>query len=109
MAESKDRPRHQPGERIAKVLARAGICSRRDAEALIADGRVKVNGKVLDTAGLQRHRRATRSRSTASRCRRASARGSGSSTSRAGLVTTNRDPEGRHDGLRRAAGRTCRA
>lgn len=30
-------------------MARAGVCSRRDAERLIADGRVKVNGKVLDT------------------------------------------------------------
>ncbi|MBP0438623.1 pseudouridine synthase [Tianweitania sediminis] len=37
------------GERIAKRLARAGISSRRDAEALIADGRIKVNGVVLDT------------------------------------------------------------
>jgi 23S rRNA pseudouridine2605 synthase len=36
------------GERIAKVLARAGICSRRDAERLIAEGRVSVDGKVLD-------------------------------------------------------------
>ena len=36
-------------ERIAKRLARAGICSRRDAEKLIADGKVAVNGKVLDT------------------------------------------------------------
>jgi len=36
-------------ERIAKRLARAGIASRRDAEAMIAEGRVKVNGKVLDT------------------------------------------------------------
>ncbi|MER2519678.1 MAG: pseudouridine synthase [Bdellovibrionales bacterium] len=35
------------GERIAKRLARAGICSRRDAEKLIADGRVRVDGKVL--------------------------------------------------------------
>jgi 23S rRNA pseudouridine2605 synthase len=35
------------GERIAKRLARAGISSRRDAELLIADGRVSVNGKVL--------------------------------------------------------------
>lgn len=37
------------GDRIAKVLARAGVCSRRDAEKLIAEGRVKVNGAVLDT------------------------------------------------------------
>lgn len=37
------------GERIAKRLARAGISSRRDAELLIADGRVSVNGKVLDS------------------------------------------------------------
>jgi 23S rRNA pseudouridine2605 synthase len=35
------------GERIAKVLARAGIASRRGAEALIAQGRVSVDGVVL--------------------------------------------------------------
>jgi len=35
------------GERIAKVLARAGLCSRRDAERWIGAGRVSVNGKVL--------------------------------------------------------------
>lgn len=37
------------GERIAKVIARAGLCSRRDAERWIADGRVRVNGEVLST------------------------------------------------------------
>ena len=37
------------GERIAKYLARAGICSRRDAEKLIEDGRVQVDGKRLST------------------------------------------------------------
>ncbi|MEM9205080.1 MAG: pseudouridine synthase [Pseudomonadota bacterium] len=37
------------GERIAKVMARAGLCSRRDAERWIADGRVSVNGRVLET------------------------------------------------------------
>lgn len=36
-----------PGERIAKRLARAGICSRRDAEKLIAAGRVAVDGQKL--------------------------------------------------------------
>jgi 23S rRNA pseudouridine2605 synthase len=37
------------GERIAKALARAGVCSRRDAEKLIEAGRVSVNGVKLDT------------------------------------------------------------
>jgi 23S rRNA pseudouridine2605 synthase len=35
--------------RIAKVLARAGLCSRRDAERWIAEGRVVVDGAVLTT------------------------------------------------------------
>lgn len=37
------------GERIAKAIARAGLCSRRDAERLIAEGRVSVNGEQLDS------------------------------------------------------------
>ncbi len=37
------------GERIAKVMARAGLCSRREAERWIEDGRVNLNGKVLAT------------------------------------------------------------
>ncbi len=37
------------GERIAKRMARAGLCSRRDAERWIADGRVVVNGELLET------------------------------------------------------------
>jgi 23S rRNA pseudouridine2605 synthase len=36
-------------ERIAKRLARAGVCSRRDAERMIAEGRVSLNGKVLES------------------------------------------------------------
>lgn len=37
------------GERIAKRLARAGLCSRRDAERWIEEGRVAVNGVTLET------------------------------------------------------------
>lgn len=40
---------NKDGERIAKVLARAGVCSRRDAERLIAEGRVAVDGVKLTT------------------------------------------------------------
>ena len=36
------------GERLQKVLARAGIASRRASEELIADGRVRVNGEVAE-------------------------------------------------------------
>jgi len=39
-------------ERIAKRIARAGICSRRDAELYIANGRVSVNGVVITSPAL---------------------------------------------------------
>jgi 23S rRNA pseudouridine2605 synthase len=39
-------------ERIAKLLARVGLCSRRDAERWIAAGRVSVDGHVLTTPAL---------------------------------------------------------
>lgn len=41
-----------PAERIAKRLARAGICSRREAEALIQQGRVRVNGNLITSPAL---------------------------------------------------------
>ncbi|MBO6540720.1 MAG: pseudouridine synthase [Rhizobiaceae bacterium] len=81
-------------ERIAKRLARAGVASRREAEAMIAAGRISVNGKVIDSPALnvggsdkievdgapipeiERTRLFLYHKP-------------------AGLVTTNRDPEGR--------------
>ena len=81
-------------ERISKVMARAGVASRRDIERMIMDGRVKLNGKLLDTPvvnvtladkievdgvpirGIERTRLWLYHKP-------------------AGLVTTNMDPEGR--------------
>jgi 23S rRNA pseudouridine2605 synthase len=37
------------GSRIAKLLARAGVASRREIERMIADGRIALDGKVLET------------------------------------------------------------
>ncbi|MCK1636856.1 pseudouridine synthase [Bradyrhizobium sp. 157] len=50
-------PRAEPkpkkaGERIAKVVARAGLASRRDAEEWITQGRVTVNGRVINSPAL---------------------------------------------------------
>jgi 23S rRNA pseudouridine2605 synthase len=45
-------PQRIAPQRIAKVLARAGLCSRRDAERWIADKRVSVNGTVLTSAAI---------------------------------------------------------
>ncbi len=81
-------------ERIAKRIARAGVCSRRDAEKLIGEGRVRLNGQVLDTPAVtvtDRDRIEIDGKPLAER-----------EPTRlwlyhkpAGLVTTNRDPQGR--------------
>ena len=42
----------KPGERIAKVLSRAGVASRREAERMIELGQVAVNGRVIDSPAL---------------------------------------------------------
>jgi len=45
-------PEPASGERIAKRIARAGYCSRRDAERLIGEGRVAVDGRTIDSPAL---------------------------------------------------------
>jgi 23S rRNA pseudouridine2605 synthase len=46
-------PHEGDGERVAKVLARAGVASRREVERLIADGRVSLNGQRLETPAVK--------------------------------------------------------
>ena len=82
------------GERIAKAIARSGFCSRRDAERLIAEGRVRLNGRLLSSPAV-----------TVGPADRIEIDGellAGRERTRLwlfnkpkGLVTTNRDPEGR--------------
>ena len=40
-------------ERLNKIIARAGVASRRGAESLILDGRVTVNGKIITELGIK--------------------------------------------------------
>lgn len=43
----------EAGDRIAKLLARAGVASRREIERMIAEGRVALDGRVLDTPAVK--------------------------------------------------------
>jgi len=83
-----------PGERIAKRLARAGLCSRREAEAWIRAGRVAVDGKVLDTPAVN-----VTGKSTITVDGNPLPAAEPTRLWRyhkpAGLVTTTRDPQGR--------------
>lgn len=82
------------GERIAKRLARVGIASRREAESMIAAGRVAVNGKVLTSPAVNvlRSDRITVDNKVLQQAERTRL---WLYHKPAGLVTTNRDPEGR--------------
>lgn len=82
------------GERIAKYMARAGLCSRRDAEKMIAEGRIGVDGKILSSPAFNvRHGQTVTVDGKTIQ---------GFEPTRlwryhkpAGLVTTARDPQGR--------------
>ncbi|HEY5049243.1 MAG TPA: pseudouridine synthase [Rhizomicrobium sp.] len=82
------------GERIAKVIARAGVCSRRDAEKLIAAGRVTLDGEKVVQPGTRvgvSHVVAVDGKPLAEPERARLWRYHKAT----GLVTTHRDPEGR--------------
>ena len=86
--------KRHPGERIAKAIARAGLCSRRDAEAWIEAGRVSVNGQVLTSPAFNVTERDDIRVDGAPLARRERTRLFLFHKPR-GLVTTARDPEGR--------------
>ena len=52
MTQTPSQPRSQTGDRIAKVLARAGVASRREAERMIEAGRIAVNGNKIDSPAM---------------------------------------------------------
>ena len=83
-------------ERLHKVIADAGVCSRRAAERLIASGRVRVNGRVVSAAGsrVDPERDAIEVEGRALP-RRAPARVYLALNKPRGYVTTLSDPEGR--------------
>jgi 23S rRNA pseudouridine2605 synthase len=86
--------KRHPGERIAKAMARAGLCSRRDAEAWIAAGRVSVNGQALTSPAFNVTESDDIRVDGAPLARRERTRLFLFHKPR-GLVTTARDPEGR--------------
>ena len=83
-----------PGDRIAKVMARAGLCSRRDAEDWIAAGRVAVNGKPIASPAVNVTGRDRITIDGKPLPRRERTR-LFLYNKPAGLVTTNADPQGR--------------
>ncbi|WP_436203967.1 pseudouridine synthase [Astrobacterium formosum] len=87
-------PSQHEGDRIAKVMARAGVCSRRDAEDWIAAGRVMVNGAVITSPALNIGPRDRVSVDGAPLPERERTRLFLYHKPQ-GLVTTNADPEGR--------------
>lgn len=96
------------GERIAKYLARAGVASRREVEAMIERGEVSVNGKKLKTPAFKVHGRED-IRVNGKRIESHAPVRVWRYHKPAGLLTSTSDPEGRRtifDELSRALPRT---
>ncbi|TAF74859.1 MAG: rRNA pseudouridine synthase [Bacteroidetes bacterium] len=49
--EREPKPLQEDGIRLNRFIANSGVCSRREADVLIQDGMIKINGKVVDTLG----------------------------------------------------------
>ena len=103
-----DDPHDADRSRIAKVIARAGLASRRDAEAWIAEGRVSLNGKKVDSPAVQcRPARQDNRRRPAFAVARAHA---AVALPQAARPRDDGEGPGRPpDGVRRPAARNCRA
>jgi 23S rRNA pseudouridine2605 synthase len=84
----------EPGERLQKILAAAGLGSRRECEELIVTGRVEVDGRVADQLGT-RVDPATQQIRVDGTPVRISRRVYFLVNKPAGVVTTNHDPSGR--------------
>ena len=96
------------GDRIAKLMARAGLCSRRDAEEWIRQGRVSVNGRVITSPALDVTAHDTVLVDDAPLPERERTRLFLYHKPK-GLVTTHADPEGRPTVFDLAARRTAAA
>src|SRR5688572_21747135 len=82
-------------ERIQKVLSRAGVASRREAERWLAEGRIMVNGTVVTEPGTKVDAAKDHIKVDGRRLRTASPTATYLLHKPDGFVTTTRDPEGR--------------
>ena len=92
--EAAQKAKWEDGERIAKYLAHAGVCSRREAETLISEGKVMVNGERLDSPAVKVTAR-DQIKVRGKIIRPPEATRMWLYHKPAGLITATRDPEGR--------------
>lgn len=91
---TKTKPEQVPGERIAKRIARAGLCSRREAERWIEDGRVAIDGEIATSPAVKVFEK-TRIVVDGKPLPKAAESRLWYYHKPKGLVTTNQDPQGR--------------